>query len=211
MYLTSNGNWVVAFTRGFWLGFGFLICGLLRTFSSCDDRHGCVERRGGGGPPSSRDSVARCPFRPFCAANELEAAVSNLAHLRRWALPEAVFAGSRRGRVDPAWQRVCLAKRSQERCSAVEAGLEDTLSWLRKKSGAVSRRAARGSKRLGESRADLEKAVLQKRRTALMELVVEAKLPIWRQAELASLAEPDVAVALSLGSLRAATMAQYLR
>ena len=47
------------------------------------------------------------------------------------------------GRVDPAWQRVCVARLGLEHSQVVEAGLDDTLSWLRKKFGASVRRAGR--------------------------------------------------------------------
>ena len=75
-----------------------------------------------------------------------------------------------------------LARRTEAERPPV-AGLHDTLSWLRKKSGAVQRRnvwptrAARARSKVGISRVEIERGELQRWRVVLDELVLEAKLP----------------------------------
>ena len=114
-------------------------------------------------------------------------------------------------------QKVSLAKKLASSNSSEAAGLQDTLSWLVKHSGARRERnawptrAARklADSKLGLSRAAVEKAELQRWRAHLVELFVEANTPLVRQAQLAS--NPESAIAASLGSMRASTIRKRVR
>ena len=128
---------------------------------------------------------------------------------------EATAACKRRSLVDPAWQRVLLARRVP-RSEATAPGLCDTSSWLRSKSGACRRSGKlllRSSKQLSQAEEGQSREATKKRllhwRCELAELVSEAGLPIAVQAQLASAPE-DIIIA-SLGSMRASTIRKKVR
>ena len=113
----------------------------------------------------------------------------------------------RRSLVDPAWQRVLLARRLPQSKTTIP-GLCDTLSWLRSKSGACRHNGkllVQGREQLsqdedGQSREAIDKQHLLHWRRELAELVSEAGLPIATQAQLAS--APEEIIVASLGSMR---------
>ena len=122
----------------------------------------------------------------------------------------------RRSLVDPAWQRVLLARRLPQSETTVP-GLCDTLSWLRSKSGACRRKGKlllQGRKQLSrvedrQSREAIDKQHLLHWRRELAELVSEGGLPIAAQAQLAS--APEEIIVASLGSMRASTIRKKVR
>ena len=85
----------------------------------------------------------------------------------------------RRARVDPAWQRVLLAKSSP--LTSLAAG---------------ARRSKRMQKALrctqGQSREDIDKQRLARGRRELVEIIIEAKLPIVANAQLAFCPQPVI-------------------
>ena len=132
-------------------------------------------------------------------------AVRAFTALQQRALPGAQRRNKRRGRTDPAWQKVALARRLAPADGS--AGALDTVSWPFKRSGARRRQSAwptRAAKKLADSklgltRAAIEKAELQRWRDQLVELVLQAKTPMAQQAQLAS--NPQATVSASLGSM----------
>ena len=146
-----------------------------------------------------------------------DAHLSNVARaLWAQAQGEASAACKRRSLVDPAWQRVLLARRLPQSETTVP-GLCDTLSWLRSKSGACRRSGKlllRGPKQLsrvedGQSREAVDKQRLLHWRRELAELVSEAGLPIAAQAQLAS--APEEIIVASQGAMRASTIRKKVR
>lgn len=128
------------------------------------------------------------------------------AELWSRAQPTALRICKRRGCVDPAWQQVCLARKSPKLSQVNHEEL--TLSWLRAHSGARARRVAslKLSGKEGLSRAALEKQEISRWRGILAELAIEAELPIKYQAALASPDAPLSMVENALGCMRASTI-----
>ena len=154
------------------------------------------------------DWEARALVREF--AGDPRAAAS-FVELRRRAQPKAQQVCKRRARVDPADQ---FSRVSQKLLRLEGAGLQDTISWLRKFSGArlrasFGRLPKAGAPRMGQSRAAREAEVLRKARAELAELLVEAKLPITAQAD--QCREPEKVVAAAVGSVRASTIRKRMR
>ena len=117
----------------------------------------------------------------------------------------------RRARVDPAWQRVLLAKRSPPTALAGLPGLDDTLSWLRQKSGARRSKSMQRALRCaeGQSREDIDKQRLARWRRELVEIILEANLPIVANAQMASC--PQSVIEASLGCARYSTIRKRVR
>ena len=138
-------------------------------------------------------------------------AAARLVELQRRALPIAQQMCKRRARVDPADQFSQISKKLPR---LEGAGLQDTISWLRKLSGARLRTSFRTApkaraQRLGQSRAAREAEVLRKARAELAELLVEAKPPISAQAD--QCREPEKVVAAAVGGVRASTIRKRMR
>ena len=142
-------------------------------------------------------------------------AIRALVTLLSHAMPRAQRQNQRRGRTDPAWQKVALAKKPS--AGAVDsAGALDTVSWLFKHSGALCQRSTwsmhakkLADSKLGLTRAAIEKAELQRWREQLVEILLEPKTPLAQQAQLAS--NPSATIAASLGSMRASTLRKRIR
>ena len=89
-------------------------------------------------------------------------AVRAFTALQQRALPSAQRR-NRRGRTDPAWQKVALARRLAPADDS--AGALDTVSWLFKHSGARRRQSAwptRAAKKLADSKLGLTRAAIEK-------------------------------------------------
>ena len=92
-------------------------------------------------------------------------------------------------------------------------GLQDTVSWLRKQSGAKRRCdlrvSHRATTRSDQSRAAREAAELLRWRSELADLIAEAKLPLAMQA--CNCREPDKIISSAPGGMRASTIKARVR
>ena len=111
---------------------------------------------------------------------------------------EAIAACKRHGLVDPAWQRVLLARRLPQSETTARAGVTPYLSCGRNPGLVV---AVAGFFFGVQSREAIDKQRLHHWRRELAELVSEAGLPIAAQAQLAPV--PDEIIVVSLGAMRA--------
>ena len=167
----------------------------------------------------ARKEDLRDVMKKYCPGDGLVTAIQAFMILQSRALPRAQRQNKRRGLVDPAWQKVALAKRMSSDSSSVSgsAGSLGSLSWLLKHSGARRQRRAwptRAAKKLADSelgltRAAIEKAELERWRGQLVELLLESNVPMTQQAKMAS--NPSAAIAASLGSMRASTIRKRVR
>eukprot|EP00435_Cladocopium_sp_Y103_P023724 s2642_g5.t1 len=117
----------------------------------------------------------------------------------------------RRALVDPALQHLAVRQKlGQPRVA--DPGLQDTVSWLRKCSGARRKadlHAPRKVHRSEQSRPQREAADLERWRGELAELITEARLPLSIQAQ--QCRDPQKLVAAALGGMRASTIKQRIR